>query len=167
MPRKSEAPEIQQGLAVLDMILRNELENHPETPLSNFVALYLDGEWESEEVKTALDSSSILHRLVSCCLNINPNRIHSFYIEERPIDLENGFIQRACNAMDEIKFVVYEGVLGDLEPARHNKGQRFFSTYKPGDDPDRMVKGRNGEVWYKIIGFARSVNEARSIIEKI
>lgn len=50
------------------------------------------------------------------------------------------------------KFVVLEGL-------KH--GNRFYSTNTPGEDPTKSAKG---ETWYKVIGYADTVEEAERIL---
>lgn len=47
------------------------------------------------------------------------------------------------------KYVLLEGI---------EHGNRFFSLYTEGEDPTLSA---NGEVWYVILGYAGSVEEAQ------
>ena len=49
-------------------------------------------------------------------------------------------------------FVVLEGV---------EHGNRFFTTNRRGEDP---TKSATGETWYRVIGYASSVNDAQQIL---
>ncbi len=63
------------------------------------------------------------------------------------------------------KFTVYEGVFdGNGDPTMFNIGSRFFSSYQPDKTPEEACKGYTGEVWYKIIGYADTIQEAQHII---
>lgn len=48
------------------------------------------------------------------------------------------------------KYVLLEGI---------STGKRFFSSYTEGEDP--TLSATTGEVWYKILGYADSVEDAQ------
>jgi len=49
----------------------------------------------------------------------------------------------------EDKYVLLQGI-------KH--GNRFFTSYKTGDDPTKSAKG---ETWYIILGYAATIEEAQ------
>jgi hypothetical protein len=46
-----------------------------------------------------------------------------------------------------------------LEGIEH--GNRFFTSHKAGDDPTKSAKG---ETWYRVLGYADTIEEAQKII---
>lgn len=56
------------------------------------------------------------------------------------------------------KFAVFEGILEE------NLGQRFYSTNRPGEPEDELVKLIDGTVAYRILGYADTPEEALAII---
>jgi len=51
-----------------------------------------------------------------------------------------------------MKFVILQGL---------EEGNRFFTENVEGQDP---TKGGNGETWYRVVGYADSVEEAQTIL---
>lgn len=55
----------------------------------------------------------------------------------------------AANPNTVEQFVLLEGI-------KH--GNRFFSAHTPGNDP---TKSATGETWYRVLGYAATVEEAQ------
>lgn len=51
-------------------------------------------------------------------------------------------------------FVILEGI---------EHGNRFFTTNRRGEDP---TKSATGETWYRVIGYASSVNDAQQTLRR-
>jgi len=65
------------------------------------------------------------------------------------------FIKSKCIPVPRTQFVCFQGIV------EANFGQKFFSENKP--DSKDQCKSNKGEVWYRIIGFADTVEAAQII----
>lgn len=55
------------------------------------------------------------------------------------------------------EWVVMQGVLAS------NQGQTFITKNDPSEPEDRKIRGCTGEVWYRVIGYSDTLEEAQDL----
>ena len=85
-------------------------------------------------------------------------------LDRKPAFLMAGIVLDALDRIEDLivvdethyeKFVVLEGI---------EHGNRFYTRNDPGEPEEEKVLSKIGEVWYKILGYASTGDEALAII---